>query len=226
MRPLPWRQRPTSEQIAAMPAYEALPASRIHLLTADNQFEFAAQALREAGHVGFDTESKPTFVTGAPQTGPEVIQFATLTEAFIVQTATPGVHDFLRAMIESDEVVKVGFGLASDRPQIQRRLGLKLGASVDVSHLVKRLGFKEAVGLKVAVAVVLGQRFAKSKKATTSNWANRTLTPQQLQYAANDAHASLLVYRALSDGCGQPGSGDSGMPVPLRQACSQSSAGR
>jgi len=80
-----------------------------------------------------------------------------------------------------------------DRTQIQRKLGLRLGRSIDLSHLVKRLGFKDAVGLKVAVAVVLGQRFIKSKKATTSNWANPTLTPQQLQYAANDAHASLLV---------------------------------
>jgi ribonuclease D len=116
-----------------------------------------------------------------------------------VQTATPGVLPFLQAVIESDEIVKVGFGLASDRPQIQRRLGLRLGRSIDLSHLVKRLGFKDAVGLKVAVAVVLGQRFIKSKKATTSNWANPTLTPQQLQYAANDAHASLLVYKALNE---------------------------
>ncbi len=183
-----------------MPAYEALPASRIHVLKTAAQLEFAEAALRQAGHVGFDTESKPTFVAGMPQTGPEVIQFATLTDAFIVQTATPGVHDFLQAMIESDEVVKVGFGLASDRPQIQRKLGLSLGQSIDVSQMVKRLGFKDAVGLKVAVAVVLGRRFAKSKKATTSNWANKTLTPQQLQYAANDAHASLLVYKALSEG--------------------------
>lgn len=193
-------QRPTPEQIAAMPAYEALPASRIHVLKTPAQLDFAEAALRAAGHVGFDTESKPTFVAGAPQTGPEVIQFATLTDAFIVQTATPGVGDFLQAMIESDEVVKVGFGLASDRPQIQRRLGLRLGQSIDLSHLVKRLGFKDAVGLKVAVAVVLGRRFAKSRKATTSNWANKTLTPQQLQYAANDAHASLRVYLALNDG--------------------------
>lgn len=195
----PLLQRPTSEQIAALPAYEALPASRIHVLKTAAQLEFAEAALRQAGHVGFDTESKPTFVAGAPQTGPEVIQFATLTDAFIVQTATPGVGDFLQAMIESDEVVKVGFGLASDRPQIQRKLGLRLGESIDLAHLVKRLGFKDAVGLKVAVAVVLGRRFAKSRKATTSNWANKTLTPQQLQYAANDAHASLLVYEALSD---------------------------
>ena len=192
-------QRPTAEQIAALPAYEALPASRIHLLKSPEQLVFAEAALRQAGHVGFDTESKPVFVAGMPPTGPEVIQFATLSDAFIVQTATPGLGDFLRAMIESDDIVRVGFGLASDRPQIHRKLGLRLGPSIDLSHLVKRLGFKDAVGLKAAVAIVLGQRFAKSRKATTSNWANQTLTPQQLQYAANDAHASLLVYKGLGD---------------------------
>lgn len=190
--------RPTSEQIASLPLYPALPPQRIQLLRTPDQLAAAEAALREAVHVGFDTESKPVFVAGAPQTGPEVIQFATTTQAFIVQTATPGVLPFLQAMIESEDVVKVGFGLASDRPQIQRKLGLKLGRSIDLSYQVRRLGFKDAVGLKVAVAVVLGQRFIKSKKATTSNWANPTLTPQQLQYAANDAHASLLIYHALN----------------------------
>lgn len=190
--------RPTSEQIAALPPYPALPPQNIHLLRTADQLAAAEAALRAAVHVGFDTESKPVFVAGAPQTGPEVIQFATTTQAFIVQTATPGVLPFLQAMIESDDIVKVGFGLASDRPQIQRKLSLKLGRCIDLSFQVRRLGFQDAVGLKVAVAVVLGQRFIKSKKATTSNWANPTLTPQQLQYAANDAHASLLVYHALT----------------------------
>lgn len=196
-RPPP-RARPTSEQIAALPPYPALPPQCIHLLRTPDQLAAAESALRAAVHVGFDTESKPVFVAGAPQTGPEVIQFATTSQAFIVQTATPGVLPFLQAMIESDDIVKVGFGLASDRPQIHRKLGLKLGRAIDLSYQVRRLGFKDAVGLKVAVAVVLGQRFSKSKKATTSNWANPTLTPQQLQYAANDAHASLLVYHALT----------------------------
>lgn len=191
-------QRPTREQIEALPAYEALPPGRIHVLKSAEQLVFAERELRAAGHVGFDTESKPVFVAGAPQTGPEVVQFATADHAFIVQTASPGVGDFLQAMIESDEVVKVGFGLASDRPQLQRKLGLRLGASIDLSHWVRRLGFREAVGLKSAAAIVLGRRLQKSKRATTSNWANPTLSPQQLQYAANDAHASLLIYQALA----------------------------
>jgi hypothetical protein len=141
---------------------------------------------------------------GDPRAGPllhtltEVIQFATADDAFIVQTAAPDAADFLRAMIESDDIVRVGFGLASDKPQIHRKLGLKLGKSIDVSFMVRRLGFAQAVGLKTAVAVVLGQRFPKSKRVTTSNSANPELSAQQLQYAANDAHASLMVFRALS----------------------------
>lgn len=198
-RPLPFEQRPTPEQIAALPPYPALAPGQIQLLREPAQFAAAEHALRAAGHVGFDTESKPVFVAGAPQTGPDVVQFATREQAFIVQTSTPGAEDFLRAVIESDEIVKVGFGLASDRPQLQRRFGLRLGASIDLSYSVRRLGFKQAVGLKAAVAIVLGQRMSKSKKATTSNWANPRLTPQQLQYAASDAHASLLIYEALRE---------------------------
>lgn len=202
-RPLPL-ERPTREQIAALPAYEALPPERIHVLASPAQMLFAEHELRAAGAVGFDTESKPVFVAGAPQTGPDVVQFATLEHAFIVQTAQPGMEDFLRAMIESAEIVKVGFGLASDSPQLYRKFGLRLDAAVDLSHLVRRLGFKQAVGLKAAVAIVLGRRLPKSKKATTSNWASPQLSQQQLQYAANDAHASLRIYHALN-GAERPG---------------------
>ncbi len=190
------RARPTPEDIALLPLYEALPRERIHVLRTPEQLEFAERALREAVHVGFDTESKPIFKAGTPQTGPDVLQFATATDAFIVQSATPGIAGFLKAMIESDEIVRVGFGLDSDRPQVLRKFGLKLGKSVDLSFSVRKLGFDQAVGLRMAVAVVLGRRFLKGK-ATTSNWANATLTPQQLQYAANDAHASLMIYKAM-----------------------------
>lgn len=190
-------QRPTSEQIAALPLYPALPPSRIHVLRDAAQCEFAERELRAAGHVGFDTESKPMFVAGGEPTGPHVVQFATAEHAFIVHTEAPETAAFLRAMLESDSLAKVGFGLASDRAPLHRKLGVELRGGVDVSHMVRRLGFKQAVGLRAAVAIVLGQRLPKSKKVTTSNWASRTLSPQQLQYAANDAHASLMVYRGL-----------------------------
>ena len=63
--------------------------------------------------------------------------------------------------------------------------------------MLKALGFKEALSIKIAVAVVFGQRFQKSHSVTTSNWAARDLSPKQLLYAANDAYAALRIYEAM-----------------------------
>jgi ribonuclease D len=54
------------------------------------------------------------------------------------------------------------------------------------------------MGVKGAVAVLFNQRFIKSKKAATSNWANPHLTDAQLVYAANDAYAAIRVLEALN----------------------------
>lgn len=192
------RERPSPEQIAALPAYAGLGLAQIEVLRLPDQLASAERVMREAGLVGFDTESKPVFQAGQPHNGPDIIQFATQDRGFIVPLAASGVELLLRTVIEAPDILKVGFGLASDKPLLQRRLGLQLQPAVDLSHQVKRLGFKQAVGLKAAVAIVLGERLPKSKKTTTSNWASPTLSPQQLQYAANDAHASLRIYLALN----------------------------
>jgi ribonuclease D len=52
------------------------------------------------------------------------------------------------------------------------------------------------------VAALFGQRFIKSKKASTSNWALPALSEQQLVYAANDAYAAYCVYQALNHATG------------------------
>jgi ribonuclease D len=38
-------------------------------------------------------------------------------------------------------------------------------------------------------------QLSKSKKTSTSNWAQQPLTDKQIAYAANDAHVALLVYQ-------------------------------
>jgi len=45
--------------------------------------------------------------------------------------------------------------------------------------------------------VLFNQRFIKSKKAATSNWAQPRLTEAQLVYAANDAYAAIRVWEEL-----------------------------
>lgn len=60
-------------------------------------------------------------------------------------------------------------------------------------------GKKGEVGLRGAVAAVLGARLTKSRRLSTSNWANTTLSEAQRLYAANDAYGALQVFLGLDD---------------------------
>ena len=189
--------RPSKDESAQLPPFEGLPPGRIHLVSNRAQIDFALQALTKARCIGFDTESKPTFRVGDVSGGPHVIQFATLDDAFIVQVGPGTPMDFLKIVLESQAIVKVGFGLKSDRGPLQEKLGLRVGGTVDLSHALRKLGYRQAVGVKAAVAIVLGKRLQKSRSISTSNWSLPTLSARQLRYAADDAHASLAVFHAL-----------------------------
>ncbi|MCU7371806.1 3'-5' exonuclease domain-containing protein 2 [Paucibacter sp. O1-1] len=194
----PRKEHPTRDEIALLPPFPGLTLERIHLLRGEADLAAAeAEILRER-QIGFDTESKPTFTREAVSDGPHLIQIALSERAFIIQIDARPPLDFLKRVIESEEILKIGFGLDSDRGPLLRKLGLQLRGSIELSRLLRQqLGYRQDLGVKAAVAAVLGQRLSKSRKATTSNWAAATLSPSQLTYAANDAFAALQVFRAL-----------------------------
>lgn len=198
-------ERPTNEQIALLPPFEGLLLNQIVVLESPSQLEDAYRAIEREKFVGFDTESKPTFTKGAEATGPHLVQFALHDRAFVVQLGEKPPLPFLRSVIESRTIVKVGFGLKSDRAALFRKLGITLGAAVELTETLRTLRYKHALGAKAAVAIVLGQRLQKSKSVSTSNWASPALKPNQLLYAANDAYAALCVFRALGSPHTQPG---------------------
>lgn len=195
---------------------------QIEVLRTPAQFEDAWRCIDEERYVGFDTETKPTFAKGAEAVGPHVIQFALQDRAFIVQVGKEPPLPFLKSVIESRHVVKVGFGLSSDRESLQRSLGLRMGASVELTATLRMLRYKQALGAKAAVAIVLGQRLQKSKAVTTSNWAAPVLKPNQLLYAANDAYAALCVFRAM----GSPYAATEGATETVRDQDSHGSGPR
>ena len=69
-----------------------------------------------------------------------------------------------------------------------------------LNAVFRERGYRKDMGVKGAVAVLFNRRFIKSRKATTSNWANPRLTEAQLVYAANDAYAAVRVFHALGLG--------------------------
>ena len=186
---------------ADLPDYVGIGLDRITLVESEALAEDACAALLAADVIGFDTESKPTFLKGEESTGPHLIQLATDERAYLFPVSSTYCSPVLKTILESPHVLKVGMGLGNDRSALKSRLGIELKAVADLGESLRgkgegRIGHRGTVGAKVAVAYFFGQRLQKSKKVGTSNWANRHLNERQLLYAANDAHVALMIYRA------------------------------
>ncbi|RZI66391.1 MAG: 3'-5' exonuclease domain-containing protein 2 [Variovorax sp.] len=188
---------PTREEIALLDTFAGLELRDIEVVSTALQAEQALAALGALRVVGFDTESKPTFLKNEVSTGPHTVQLASLERAWVFQLHDPVCRAAAASLLASSALTKVGFGLAGDRTQIRHTLGIEPQAIVDLDTVFKRRGYRNSVGVKTAVAVVFGQRFVKSRKQTTSNWAGRQLTEAQVRYAANDAYAAMRVMDAL-----------------------------
>jgi len=193
---------PSKEVIALLEPFDRLGMAQIELVATAAQAERAMETLASAQVLGFDTESKPTFVRNEVSDGPHVVQLATAQHAFVFQLRDATCSGLLGELLADESIVKVGFGLGDDRRRITRKLGLEPQGVLDLNSLFWQRGYRKDMGVKGAVAVVFNRRFIKSRKATTSNWAQLQLTEAQLVYAANDAYAAMRVFAALQS---QPG---------------------
>jgi ribonuclease D len=182
---------------ADLPPYPGITLAAVHLVRTAQQAQAAQAALLAHDAIGFDTESKPTFVKGQSSDGPHLVQFADEHEAWLFPIG-PDVAPLLpalRAILESTATLKVGFGLADDMKRVRAKLAIEPAKVADLSVALRVPGQKHDLGAKSAVAKYFGQKLQKSKKISTTNWAAPRLADKQLLYAADDAQVALRVYR-------------------------------
>ena len=191
---------PDKDTIALLPPFERLGLERITLVSTAEEAQKAFVALTAAPAWGFDTESKPTFRVGEVSDGPHILQLSTPERAWVFQLHEPGCRAVAARLLEHKGIAKAGFGLGDDRKRIVAKLGVEPAGILELNSVFRERGFRKDMGVKGAVAVLFNQRFIKSKKAATSNWANVRLTEAQLVYAANDAYAAIRVFEALGLG--------------------------
>ncbi|MFM2084298.1 MAG: hypothetical protein RLY95_1116 [Pseudomonadota bacterium] len=189
---------PSKEDISNLPLFPLLERQGVFLVSKSSDSLAAYEALKDAAVIGFDTESKPTFVKNEISSGPHVVQFATRDKAYVFQLFDDTCRVVVSKLLASPSILKVGFGLAGDGVQIRRTLGIEPENVLDINTLFNAKGYIKEIGVKSAVAVLFHQRLIKSRKATTSNWANKVLSESQLLYAANDAFAALKVYDSIA----------------------------
>jgi RNA polymerase sigma factor for flagellar operon FliA len=182
--------------IQAFPPFAGLELPQITLVEDAAGAEAACAALRAAGTVGFDTESKPTFNKGETPQGPHLIQLSTVNHAYLFPVRGP-LHPALVALLGDSQIIKVGFDLRSDLAMLQSNAGLRCSGVQDLVAVFRKAGYRNTVGAVQAVALLFRQQYRKSKSAKMSNWAAPRLSESQQRYAANDAYVALIVYRAL-----------------------------
>lgn len=188
---------PDKDAIALLPPFERLGLDRITLVNTAAQAREAQARLQDTPAWGFDTESKPTFKVGEVSDGPHVLQLSSVDRAWVFQLHEPQCRSIAAELLAQSGFAKAGFGLGDDRKRIISKLGVEPAGILELNTVFHARGYRKDMGVKGAVAVLFNQRFIKSKKAATSNWANAQLTEAQLVYAANDAYAAVRVFHAL-----------------------------
>ena len=191
------RDTPDKDTIALLPPFARLGLDRITLVSTAKQAEQAHSTLVASRAWGFDTESKPTFRVGETSDGPHVLQLATAERAWVFQLHDAECRAVAADLLAHEGIVKAGFGLGDDRKRILNKFGVEAANVLELNTIFRAQGYRKEMGVKGAVAVLFNQRFQKSKKAATSNWALERLSESQLIYAANDAYAAYRVWEAL-----------------------------
>ncbi|MFB9243716.1 3'-5' exonuclease domain-containing protein 2 [Massilia antarctica] len=184
----------TTDPDALLPPYDGITLADVRMVKSDQDAAAALAALSSTDVLGFDTESKPTFLKGEQSTGPHLVQLATDEVAYLFQIGATPALEVLKAVLESKSILKVGFGLKDDILRLQSKLGIQTHNVLDLSNALRK-GERNSLGAKTAVARFFGQKLQKSKKITTTNWSLARLSDKQILYAADDAHVALRVYR-------------------------------
>lgn len=188
---------PNKEEIGKLEPYVGLGLESVWVISTAEEAQAALEELRQNEVLGFDTESRPTFVKNEQSRGPHVLQFATPQKAYIFQSHRNECYAVIAEILGSSEIPKIGFGLRDDLKFIANKFGIEPKAVVDLNSTFGELGYKNQVGARTAIAMLFKKRFLKSRSTTTSDWSARTLTEKQILYAANDAYAAIQVFHAL-----------------------------
>jgi ribonuclease D len=177
-----------------LPPYHGITLACVRMVRSEADAQAALAALSAMDVLGFDTESKPTFLKGEVSTGPHLVQLATDEAAYLFQIGATPATAVLKAVLESGAILKVGFGLSDDLKRLRSKLGIDTCNVLDLSTALRK-GERNTLGAKTAVARFFGQHLQKSKKITTTNWSLPRLSEKQILYAADDAHVALRIYR-------------------------------
>mmetsp|Transcript_39504 Transcript_39504/g.62717 ORF Transcript_39504/g.62717 Transcript_39504/m.62717 type:complete len:928 (+) Transcript_39504:71-2854(+) len=153
---------------------------------------------REKLPIGWDLEWQPDR-SKAADNPIALMQFGDENTCLLVRTiwTRSWLPDAIRECLLSEDCKKIGVGWdGPDKTKMQLSFGMQPNGIVDLAAIAKEKGLKEQ-GLK-ALCYHFGYMPRKDTKVARSNWACRSdLSPAQIQYAAEDAYFTYILYDKL-----------------------------
>lgn len=176
----------------------------IQLLDTIEAMEGAVTELQKETHLGFDTETRPTFKKGQYYP-PSLVQLASEHCVYLFRICQTGTLAPLLPLLESPEILKTGVAIKDDVKELVAMESFTPAGFVEISDITLKLGYTNR-GLRALAALLMGGRI--SKAAQVSNWAREALDQKQIRYAATDAWISRDIYvRALAEAAAMPEAG-------------------
>ncbi len=155
----------------------------------------AVAFLNQQAIIGFDTETRPSFVKGI-QHKVSLLQLATNDICFLFRLHLIGMPKELVDLLQNKKILKVGVAIDNDKLSLRKLKVSKLDGFIDLQKIVGQFGIQD-ISLQKMYAILFGKKISKSQRL--SNWESPTLTKEQQEYAAIDAWASLEMYLKLKD---------------------------
>ena len=194
---MPINNKPVFQEYVSPEEVNALPLTyyegKIILIHKKEQVAAAVEEINQYAVVGFDTETKPTFVKGQFY-HISLIQLAIPGKVFLFRINHTGFTQPLRDLMSNKNILKVGVGLRDDVIGLQKIHDFEAAGFEEIHKYVIDLGVRNT-GLRKLAAILMQVRISKGQQ--TSNWENAILTKNQQSYAATDAWICLEMYNLL-----------------------------
>lgn len=166
---------------------------KIHLICSDAELSASTYGLKSAKILGFDTETRPSFVKGQVYKV-ALLQLATEEDAYVIRLHSISNFEILKSVFENPEIIKTGVAIRDDIKTLQKAFKFEPKSFKELQTLAKEKGLTK-FGLKGMAEELLNGTVSKGPKMT--NWEAKTLTDKQIMYAATDAWIGLKLFEKL-----------------------------
>ena len=163
----------------------------IEILTSKDNIHAAINDLKNYDLIGFDTETKPTFVKG-PLNPPSIMQLACDDKVYIFQFDNDEIFKQLSSILSNENITKCGVSVDRDLIELMYLSPFDPISFVDLGNVARENEIPHH-GLRGLVAMFLKHRISKGSQ--TSDWSRISLSDSQISYAATDAWVSLELFK-------------------------------